>query len=189
MKSLCRSGWILIPFLSFLNCAVEKSPVRSRADISEADRLVYEVLFDSLLIFPDTQVLVLQCSTETWQQIGDFTALFPGIEESTVANFQERNDQMQAFRYYPAGPVTVHYLSPGDFLGILNEGGWQLFYNHYPEASGFSAFSLPGYNGTHTQALVYSTTMWGYLAGQGILICLEKAEKWQIKGITTVWIS
>ena len=177
------SGFLII----LLNCTQDKTPLQYPDNLCEKDRSVYHAIFDSL--HTQSSLLVVQKESDVFEHLGDLTEYFPDISPATITGFLTRNNIPQSIRCLPFTTVSVKPLSRDEFQNILLEGGWDLFYSRYPQASGFTTFSLPGYNTGDTQCLVYSSNVVGPLAGWGVLIYLEKETAWTIRAVVMVWIS
>ncbi len=72
----------------------------------------------------------------------------------------------------------------------LNQSGWEVFYNNYPDAPGLTTISRVGFNAAFDQALVYVGTQSHYLAGAGYFVLLTRSgETWTVDQKVMTWIS
>jgi hypothetical protein len=106
-----------------------------------------------------------------------------------LKDFQERNQNSIPFERIPGMSMEQILLSNREFQNILIQGGWELFYTHFPESGGLTGMSDIGFSEDGNQALLYFSQFWYYLAGAGQLVFLIKNNDWQIAKIVTVWIS
>ncbi len=73
---------------------------------------------------------------------------------------------------------------------ILNHGGWDDFYERYPDCRGIVWLSRVGFNSNRSQALLYFGNQYTEYAGEGYLILLTKMNgAWKVAAQVTVWIS
>ena len=74
---------------------------------------------------------------------------------------------------------------------LFRQGGWDAFYERYPDSGGYVIFSAVGFNQDKTQAIVYAGSSCGNLCGRWSLHLMEKiAGKWeQAPGINYVTVS
>ncbi len=152
---------------------------------------VYETILDSMFIDSQTGTLVIRDSTDTWSHL-DPTYVwqeFHMMDSSTFSDFIYRNQQSLPVKACMNPPVRTIFLTDSTFRSIMASGGWDAFYDIYPNSSGYLSFSSPGFNEYNTQALLYVSFMYHYLAGAGYLILLTRESAWKIRKVITVWIS
>jgi hypothetical protein len=70
-------------------------------------------------------------------------------------------------------------------------GGWQYFYERYPDSGGFTIVSPVGFNKTKTLAVVYTGSGCGGLCGQWGFHLFEKVNnKWkEVSGVTCTTVA
>jgi hypothetical protein len=72
---------------------------------------------------------------------------------------------------------------------VQKEGGWNGFYNRYPNSGGWIELSAVGFNPSKTIAVVYAGHSCGGLCGGGMFHILQKVDgKWvplRFKGVTS----
>jgi len=114
------------------------------------------------------------------------------VAPETEDSFRVRNDAAYSIR--PNMDLGVEYvlLSQAEKNQIFgqNQSGWEIFYNHYPNAPGITTLSRVGFNAALDQALVYLGTQSDWLAGAGYYVLLKKANGvWTIDQKVMTWIS
>ena len=79
------------------------------------------------------------------------------------------------------GPYTLLSQASKNQIFSQNQSGWDIFYNHYPQAPGITTLSRVGFDAALDQALVYIGTQSNWLAGSGYYILLKKVNgAWSI---------
>jgi len=122
--------------------------------------------------------------------LGYINKEMPNVEKTSVASFQDRNNADSVLDGSFDASMNVALLTRQGFDEIFQEGGWDGFYQRYPNANGFTTLSRVGFNEDLSQALVYMGTMSGPLAGVGYYYLLEKKDGiWQITNQVMAWIS
>lgn len=165
-------------------------------DADLAQQEVYAALVQALypnselVIMDTTQTNVLGLATpEELQQIeSHFKELSPG----TAADFNARNaSQVKLSASMLLGiPYVLLSEQAKKELFQVNQSGWDVFYNRYPQAPGIITLSQVGFNQSGDQALVYLGLQSNWLAGSGNFILLGKFNgKWIILQQVTSWIS
>jgi hypothetical protein len=115
-----------------------------------------------------------------------------GVNPETVDSFRARNAMAQPL---PSdmdlgGPYTLLSQASKNEIFSQNQSGWDIFYNHYPQAPGITTLSRVGFNAALDQALVYIGTQSNWLAGSGYYILLKKVNgAWSIDQRVMVWVS
>lgn len=72
----------------------------------------------------------------------------------------------------------------------FRHGFWAQFNAEFPNSSGVSAFSLPGYSRDRKHALVYFEHVSGGKAGSGAIYVMEFHDRvWRVKSRTGGWVS
>jgi hypothetical protein len=118
----------------------------------------------------------------------------PALLAETVDDLQAKNKESHKFerRFDIGRPYLL--ISEKELEDIFQEGGgggWDEFFQKYPQARGFATFSRVGFNQEKTQALVYQAHSCGGLCGGGSYVLLVKSNGvWTSKGsIGPVWVS
>ena len=114
------------------------------------------------------------------------------VAPETVDSFRVRNETAQPI---PAdmqlgSPYTLLSQTGKDRFFSQNQSGWDIFYNHYPQAPGITTLSRVGFNTSFDQALVYIGTQSNWQVGAGYYILLKKVnEAWTIDQQVMIWVS
>ncbi len=179
--------------LAFLHivCTMSSEPVEKDADQFHLEKLIYQTVTDSMFSSHPPQTVVLVDSTDMWNHIDSvwITTEIPSIEGSTIAEFLEYGKSSVPLKPLISLNISTVFLSAGEFNQILSSGGWDEFYNRYPNSSGFISFSRIALNSDMDQALIYASSQWHYLAGMGQLFYLRKNLTWKIEKVLICWIS
>lgn len=114
------------------------------------------------------------------------------VDPKTLDSFKSRNDAAHPMRQDMdlGSPYTLLTQAGKNQIFGQNQSGWEIFYNHHPQAPGITSLSRVGFNDMLDQALVYIGTQSNWLAGAGYYILLKKgAEGWSIDQQVMVWVS
>jgi hypothetical protein len=79
-----------------------------------------------------------------------------------------------------------------DAIGVLLQGGgWNSFYKHYPDSGGYIIMSGVGFNKERTRAIVYMGSSCGVLCGSWRFHLIEKIDgNWkEVSGVTCSTVS
>ena len=166
-------------------------------DASMQEERVYAALVadlyasSTLLVIMDrTQTSVLGLAdTATYHHVG---ANLKTLTNETMQDFKSNNDASHSLRASMVLGVKYILFSQKDRQELfkINQSGWDVFYNRYPDAPGIITFSRVGFNKTMEQALVYLGIQSNWLAGFGNFYLLEKINgSWVIKEQVMSWIS
>ncbi len=109
-----------------------------------------------------------------------------------MLSFRNRNDA--AYPISPdmniGGPYTLLSQAGRQQIFGVNQSGWEIFYERYPQAPGITTLSRVGLNSSLDQALVYIGTQSNWLIGSGYYILLKKVDgAWNIDQRVMTWIS
>jgi hypothetical protein len=118
----------------------------------------------------------------------------PALMAETVNDLKAKNKDHPQFtrRFNITRPYVL--VSEQELESLFSKhgiGGWEKFYEKYPESRGYATFSRIGFNPEKTQALVYRGHSCGGLCGGGSYILLVKINgAWTIKGnVGPIWVS
>jgi hypothetical protein len=192
MKKLLILLMLYIIFgLTTVDCSFEKNPLSNTQVLADNLKVaVYHTVLDSLVLLPRVQRIVFKDSTELFPHIREeIYSQISDLDPFTLTDFQQINQNALPFYRIPDISVEQILISNQEFQNILIQGGWELFYNRYPESTGLIGMSAIGINSEGNQALVYFSQCWYDLAGAGKLVFLTKSGDWQIAKVITVWIS
>ncbi len=194
---------ILFIFLAFILAACTpkpfpaSTPTPSVGQIDLEQQAVYAALLHDL--YTSTNYVIMDTTATSPRGVGepDSTIAFilqnlPGIVSETSGSFRERNTAS-----HPVSPRmalgTPYVLLTQDEMNqifSLNQDGWQIFYERYPQAPGITTLSQVGFNNSFDQALVYVGTMSHWLAGAGYYVLLSKVNgAWVVDQKAMSWIS
>ncbi len=183
---------LTIVILGFLNwqCAVDKNPIVYPVYLQEEQKaIIYRTILDSLVLREGVERVVFTDSTDFFPLSEDILSHIPGLDSATLHDYNWQNQNSIPFQLIPGLGIVQLRLSRKEFQNILQQGGWELFYQYYPYSGGLIGMSNIGMNRSGSQALVYLSWQFHYLAGSGTLIFLMKNSEWQIVQVLTVWIS
>jgi hypothetical protein len=175
---------------------VVPSPSLTPDAVMEEERVyaaLVKALFSSssiLVIMDQTQTSVLGLADETTYQ--HVEGSLKHLSADTMQNFRSNNVASQTLR--ASMVLSVQYIlfsqKERQDLFQINQSGWDIFYNRYPDAPGIITFSIVGFNKTLDQALVYLGIQSNWLAGAGTFYLLKKVDgKWVIDEQVMSWIS
>ena len=114
------------------------------------------------------------------------------VATETADSFRVRNDASYPIRpdLDLGGPYTLLSQASKNRIFSLNQSGWEIFYDRYPQAPGITTFSRVGFNVPLDQALVYMGTQSNWTVGAGYYILLKKVNgNWVIDQQVMVWAS
>jgi hypothetical protein len=195
-----RRGAILIIALLVLAACDGTVAVPTPAptpDIAAEEAAVYTAAIQIYLGgVPDPLVLAdqtaLDIGRDMTQTLSYVTQHLTGTTSATLADFRARNAHSQPLPPDMALPYRYVLLSATEEKAFFlpNGGGWDAFYQRYPNAQGLMRLSRVGFNATMDQALVYVGNQSNYLAGAGVYYLLRKEDgTWRVVGEVMTWIS
>ena len=172
-------------------------PTPSTVQIGREEQAVYAFLLATqyqhkeYVIMADTATSVTGVDN-TAQTLNYVLQNIHNLAPATLESFRSRNATAQILLsdMQLGGPYTLLSQSARDRIFGQNQSGWDIFYNHYPQAPGITTFSRVGFNAALDQALVYMGTQSNWLAGAGYYILLKKGYgTWSIDQQVMIWIS
>jgi hypothetical protein len=111
-------------------------------------------------------------------------ARLPSLEDATVADFLSHTEmRLLAREFTEIGPYELLSFEENRRLG-----GWDSFYERFPDAPGYVRFSQVGFDSTRSQALVSMVHTRGGSWGNGALYLLRRTDAgWRIiEKVTTM---
>lgn len=198
-----RTGWVCAALLLLSACSLvgaeTPTPIPSitpTPDASIEEERVYAALMeqyypaDLLVIMDKTQTDLLDlASEETYQHVIESLL---HLSADTLSDFKDRNGQSYPLKASMILERRYILLSEKDKQELfqVNQSGWDVFYNRYPEAPGIITISRVGFNEQMDQALVYLGIQSHWLAGSGNFYLLNKIDgKWVVDQQVMTWIS
>jgi hypothetical protein len=185
----------LLPACSAVTTTAIPTPSADREKTEE--QAVYAAALKSLY---GASFYVIRDTTETGTGATDNTSTtldyvlqnIHDVDQDTVDNFISRNDPASVL--LPGMEIDAEYnlLSDYTYSQIFNQNqsGWEIFYNHYPNAPGLTSLSRVGFNKNFDQALIYAGTQSYWLAGAGYYLLMKKVDgAWIMDQQVMVWIS
>jgi hypothetical protein len=182
----------------------ELSHHRQQNEIGEEEYAVYSVLINQstgdeninrpLIIVDQPSPWVGFIDSERDSFYDELLKSTPALMAETVNDLKAKNKEHHQFtrrfdikRRY----ILVSEKEIDEIFGKNGVGGWEKFYQKYPDSRGFSNFSRVGFNDKKTQALVYQGHSCGGLCGGGSYMLLVKTNGiWTIKGsVGPTWVS
>jgi hypothetical protein len=172
-------------------------PTLTADQINREEQAVYAFLLSKTyqhkgyVIMADTATS-LSGGDNTTQTLDYVLQNIHNVTPETVDSFRSRNAGSQTLRpdMQLGGPYTLLSQAGKNRIFSQNQSGWDIFYNHYPQAPGITTFSRVGFNAGLDQALVYMGTQSNWLVGAGYYILLKKSNGiWSIDQQVMVWVS
>jgi len=172
-------------------------PTPSTGQIGQEEQAVYAFLLSTqyqhkeYVIMADTATSATGVDN-TAQTLNYVLQNMHAVALTTLDSFKSRNASAQILRsdMQLGGPYSLLSQSTRNRIFGQNQSGWDIFYNHYPQAPGITTFSRVGFNESLDQALVYMGTQSNWLAGAGYYILLKKGYgTWSIDQQVMIWIS
>ena len=171
------------------------TPLANQVELEE--QVVYAFLLPKMYqnsgyVIMDTTATSLTGVDNTAQTLDYILQNMHDVDLETVTSFRNRNSEA-----YPilgdmelGFPYTLLSQAGRKQTFGLNQSGWEVFYNRYPQAPGITTLSRVGFNPAFNQALVYIGTQSNWLAGAGCYLLLKKADgAWSIDQQVLTWIS
>ena len=198
-----KTGWVGLAVLLLSACSMMSTetatPIPTKTPIPDAIRdeeRVYAALIelhypsDLLVIMEKTQTDILElASDEVYQQVEESLS---NLSADTLKDFIARNDSSYPLKTSMILGSRYILLSLKDKQELfrINQSGWDVFYNRYPEAPGIITLSRVGFNARMDQALVYLGIQSHWLAGSGNYFLFKKIDgDWVIDQQVMTWIS
>lgn len=161
---------------------------------------VYEAVIESLYLTEDIELIVIKNWTATNVSPGKSSdteaeyireKLGTAIESETLNDYSAKNKQSYQLDQDISLDVPYVLLSEAELTKIFErEGGWDRFYEIYPNSQGIMTLSRVGFNTQIDQALVYIGNQADYLAGRGYYVLLtKKGDVWTVNNMILARIS
>lgn len=200
---ISKIGWVCLIVLFLGACSIKGSEpatpeptITPTPDAIQEEERVYRALIeakypaDLLVIMNMTQTDVIDpASDETYKYVKES---LQNLSEDTLSDFKTRNDSPYPLKASMIlGPRYLLFSEKDkQELFQINQSGWDVFYNRYPEAPGIMALSRVGFNEQMNQALVYLGIQSDWLAGSGNFYLLTKIDgEWVIDQQVMTWVS
>lgn len=120
----------------------------------------------------------------------------PILQNDTYSNFIVQNQVNARFRLsYNKLPTNVQLVNRSVINEIFSDSldlrkQWDNFYKRFPNAQGITSISRVGFNSNKSQALLYASTMKGYLWGSGDIYVFSKINgNWSLSDNRNIWLS
>lgn len=183
--------------------AILPIPARGQAarQLSEDESGVYTALFQEIYQAANDRPIVLSDQTALGVPPGMIAKIpVQGLQTKDFLDKvspEAKADYAQNNRTSEKLPSVCH-LAPkcfaenaGDLaVEVKNAKAWSKFFKKHPNTPGIVVVSRIGFNGDHTQAVVYTGYSCGTLCGQGEYARLVKNNgAWVVTDRTVVWIS
>src|SRR5262245_49864995 len=110
-----------------------------------------------------------------------------------ISEYIKLNEKPWMFQKHFGIEKQYELISSDELKSIFEQGGWEKFYERYPDSRGWIDLSAVGFNSDKTVAVVYMGHHCGSLCGGGGFHVLQKKnDKWVPlvwKGSTCAWAS
>jgi len=173
-------------------------PTPSAVDIDAEEQAVYAALIQAMypaelyVIMEYTATDVIGLSEDIDSTLAQVSENMNGLSQEVIKNFKTRNDRSYPLRDDMLLGFEYVLLSQEERneLFAINQNGWEMFYNRYPDSPGIITLSRVGFNARLDEALVYIGNQSHWMAGAGYYVLLKKENGlWVIKQQVLVWIS
>jgi hypothetical protein len=117
-----------------------------------------------------------------------------GVSGEAIRDYKLRNLEPESLRWIGSISPRIEFLSEDEMDQIFPENAtaypWSDFYKRFPGSTGLVTLSNVGFNGDHTQALVYVANVCGGLCGSGEFVVLKKVRgRWVVERTDQLWVS
>ena len=194
---------LLLPFFQASENGVANHA--TQADLAPEEYAVYAAVVSKLFacekVTFDTQatvkLLVIKDHTtvdrlapkalEDWEYV---SRRLPSISQETANDYKERNRGSHQIKDTFNLKIEYALVRKDELEHVLKSGGWETFYEKYPDSGGYISFSRVGFNPERNQALIYFEHWCQMLCGSGIYVLLSKGEDgWKVASQYRIWIS
>jgi hypothetical protein len=174
----------LVPDSEEVEVSVPAAPLLSReeSDTQEVYSAVVREMFEG-----DRAGFRVVLATETGVPETCFGEGEPGVEvgADTLSDYCRSSRVSKRITALPHLAASQVFLDREDYSAIFRKygvGGWKLFYERYPNSSGYVYLSSVGFNRAGDEAFLYASKMCGGLCGDGWYVVLMKGPGgWSIK--------
>ena len=184
--------------LALASCTAKPTPIPtpSAGQIETEEQAVYAALLArypaSGYVIMDTTATDITGIENTSQTLDFVLQNLPTVAPETVDSFRVRNETASLLRndMQLSVPYVLMSLADRQALFSINQDGWTLFYNRYPDAPGIITFSRVGFNEAIDQALCYVGFQSQLLSGAGYYFLLKKVNgNWVVDQQVMTWVS
>ncbi len=164
------------------------TPTPSAQQMDVEEQVVYAALIKDM--FPADMVVIMDTTAtdaggteNTTQTLQYALNNMYGVSPQTSDSFLARNDKAYPFRADMQLGLNYVLLSSAELNAIfdVNQDGWQVFYEHFPQARSILTFSRVGFDAALDQALVYAGDQSQVLESAGNYILLKKVNRvWNV---------
>jgi hypothetical protein len=190
----------LFAFLVMLAACTPRAtpqPTPSAGQVDAEEQAVYAALIQAM--FPAKMAVLMNTTAtdvggndKTDQTLQYVLKNMHAVSTQTIDSFKARNATAGPLHGDMQLGVPYALLSQDEITSIfnVNQDGWQVFYERYPDARGILTFSRVGFDAALDQALVYIGNQSQALAGSGHYVLLNKVNGvWTIDQKVMTWIS
>ena len=184
--------------LALASCTAKPTPIPtpSAVQIETEEQAVYAALLArypaSGYVIMDTTATDITGIENTSQTLDFVLQNMQAVAPETVDSFRVRNETASLLRndMQLSVPYVLMSLADRQALFSINQDGWTLFYNRYPDAPGIITFSRVGFNEAIDQALCYVGFQSQLLSGAGYYFLLKKVNgNWVVDQQVMTWVS
>lgn len=179
-------------------------------DEADETNAVYVALVDRMLMFEDTEQVVIRAATSGFPVYEDdemrksfhvsdsgnelLWRTLPEAAPETLVDYLMKNKSSQHLSRIDGLKIRAVLVGEDDAKALFPEHefdrAWTRFYAKYPNSSGLITVSRVGFNRRYDQAVVYVARNCGGLCGAGTYVLLVKKHGfWTIQNQAGVWVS
>ena len=161
---------------------------------------IYSVTIHRLYIGHHKKLVIVESPTSAYESVACENAedsatgcnIVSEIEKETLENYVDKNRNSDHVHITNLG-LEYQFITAQESFEIFSNygaGGWETFYERFPDSTGIIRFSRIGFNERHDQAFLYVENTCGSLCGSGSFVLLDRhGDDWQVVKETPVWES
>lgn len=193
--------------LLFLSCSknVEETQFILKASdvIDDVDYQIYSLVLaetqteskQSIVFQTSTNAISISEETGSDSYAVFFKSVIPDLDLTVFTDYRRINASTVNFENkFKVNSKTIKLIGEEELTSIFSvpdvNGGWERFYNKYPNSNGYTRFSRIGYNTDKTTAVLEVGRFYASLGGSGTIVILKKENAaWKIIRTQMTWIS
>ena len=161
----------------------------SAPDVHSADAAVYLAVLDTISLPENgprpTQLVVIDSTLTGHAQDFELDKM-PGVDSTTIIDFEKRNTESRSLRYLSSEDISVPLVlvtrqKLNSFLHNGPEAYWGEFYRRYPGSHGSIAFSSISYSADGNVAVLIVDQGCGTLCGSlSNVVAKREGGRWRV---------